>query len=82
MNKGVNMTFQELINMTRQELIGVWIDASDSGDTKLKELAMLAMVATQTTNEISRRGPQLTPQNIDETNAQRSERLNMTRRHF
>ena len=76
------MTFQELINMTRQELIGVWIDASDSGDTKLKELAMLAMVATQTTNEISRRGPQLTPQNIDETNAQRSERLNMTRRHF
>ena len=75
------MTFQELINMTRQELIGVWIDASDSGDTKLKELAMLAMVATQTTNEMSRKGPQLTPQNIDETNAQRSERLNMLRRH-
>ena len=76
------MTFQELINMTRQELIGVWIDASDSGDTKLKELAVLAMVATQTTNNMSRKGPQLTPQNIDETNAQRSERLNMTRRHF
>ena len=75
------MTFQELINMTRQELIGVWIDASDSGDTKLKELAMLAMVATQTTNNMSRKGPQLTPQNIDETNAQRSERLNMLRRH-
>ena len=76
------MTFQELINMTRQELIGVWIEASDSGDTKLKELAMLAMVATQNTNNMSRKGPQLTPQNIDETNAQRSERLNMTRRHF
>jgi len=76
------MTFQELINMTRQELISVWIDASDSGDTKLKELAMLAMVATQNTNNMSRKGPQLTPQNIDETNAQRSERLNMTRRHF
>ena len=76
------MTFQELINMTRQELIGVWINASDSGDTKLKELAMLAMVATQNTNNMSRKGPQLTPQNIDETNAQRSERLNMTRRHF
>ena len=54
------MTFQELINMTRQELIGVWIDASDSGDTKLKELAMLAMVATQNTNNMSRKGPQLT----------------------
>tara|TARA_Y100001963_G_C6516828_1_gene324738 strand:+ start:255 stop:503 length:249 start_codon:yes stop_codon:yes gene_type:complete len=82
MTKGVNMTFQELINMTRQELIGVWIDASDSGDTELEELAVLAMVATQTTNNMSRKGPQLTPQNIDETNAQRSERLNMTRRHF
>jgi len=76
------MTFQELINMTRQELIGVWIDASDSGDTKLKELAMLAMVATQNTNNMSRKGPQLTQKKIDETNAQRSERLNMTRRHF
>mgnify|MGYP003143569872 FL=1 len=76
------MTFQELINMTRQELIGVWIEASDSGDTELEELAVLAMVATQTTNNMSRKGPQLTPQNIDETNAQRSERLNMTRRHF
>ena len=76
------MTFQELINMTRQELIGVWIEASDSGDTKLKELAMLAMVATQNTNNMSKKVPQLTPQNIDETNAQRSERLNMTRRHF
>ena len=74
------MTFQELINMTRQELIGVWIDASDSGDTKLKELAMSAMVATQNTNNMSRKGPQLTPQNIDETNAQRSERLNLLRR--
>ena len=76
------MTFQELINMTRQELIGVWINASDSGDTKLKELAMLAMVATQTTNEMSRRGPQLTPRVIDETEAQRSERLNLMRRLF
>ena len=76
------MTFQELINMTRQELIGVWIDASDSGDTKLKELAMLAMVATQNTNNMSRKGPQLTPKKIDETNAQRSERLNLMRRLF
>ena len=76
------MTFQELINMTRQELIGVWINASDSGDTKLKELAMLAMVATQNTNNMSGKGPQLTPKKIDETEAQRSERLNMTRRHF
>jgi len=70
------MTFQELINMTRQEQLG------DSGDTKLKELAMLAMVATQNTNNMSGKGPQLTPKKIDETEAQRSERLNMTRRHF
>ena len=76
------MTFQELINMTRQELIGVWLEAGESDDTELEELAMSAMVATQTTNVMSRRGPQLTPKKIDETEAQRSERLNMTRRHF
>ena len=76
------MTFQELINMTRQEQLGVWIEAGESGDTELEELAMSAMVATQTTNEMSRRGSQLTPKKIDETEAQRSERLNMTRRHF
>ena len=76
------MTFQELINMTRQELIGVWIEAGESGDTELEELAMSAMVATQTTNEMSRRGPQLTPRVIDETEAQRSERLNLMRRLF
>ena len=75
------MTFQELVNMTRQEQLGVWINAGESGDTELEELAMSAMVATQTTNEMSRRGPQLTPLVIDETEAQRSERLNMLRRH-
>ena len=81
MNKGVNMAFQELVNMTRQEQLGVWINAGESGDTELEELAMSAMASTQTTNEMSRRGPQLTPRVIDETEAQRSERLNMLRRH-
>ena len=81
MNKGVNMAFQELVNMTRQEQLGVWINAGESGDTELEELAMSAMAATQQTFECSRRGPQLTPrQDIDETNAQRSERLNLLRR--
>ena len=75
------MTFQELVNMTRQEQLGIWIDAMDSGDTELKELVMSAMVATQISDDGNkRRGPQLTPQNIDETNAQRSERLNLLRR--
>ena len=81
MNKGVNMTFQELVNMTRQEQLGVWIEAGESGDTELEELTMSAMAATQTVSRMSRRGPQLTPQNIDETEAERSERLNMLRRH-
>ena len=81
MNKGVNMAFQELVNMTRQEQLGVWINAGESGDTELEELTMSAMASTQTTNEMSRRGPQLTPRVIDETEAQRSERLNMLRRH-
>ena len=75
------MTFDELTNMTRQEQLGVWIDAGESGDTELEELVMSAMAATQTVSRMSRRGPQLTPQNIDETEAERSERLNMLRRH-
>ena len=75
------MTFDELTNMTRQEQLGVWIDAGESGDTELEELTMSAMAATQTVSRMSRRGPQLTPQNIDETEAERSERLNMLRRH-
>ena len=75
------MTFDELTNMTRQEQLGVWIDAGESGNTELEELAMSAMAATQIVSRMSRRGPQLTPQNIDETEAERSERLNMLRRH-
>ena len=75
------MTFQELINMTRQELIGVWLEAGESDDTELEELAMSAMAATQNVDRMSSgRAPQLTPQVIDETNAQRSERLNLLRR--
>ena len=76
------MTFEELTNMTRQEQLGVWIDAIDSGDTELEELAMSAMAATQTdfSGNNTRRGPQVTRQQFDETNAQRSERLNMLRR--
>ncbi len=75
------MTFDELINMTRQEQLGVWIDAIDSGDTQLEELAMSAMAATQNVDRMSSgRAPQLTPRVTDETNAQRSERLNMLRR--
>ena len=82
MNKGVNMTFQELINMTRQELIGVWWEAGQSGDTELEELAMSAMAVTQRTFQGNgRRGPQVTRQEFNETEAQRSERLNMLRRH-
>ena len=76
------MTFNELTNMTRQEQLGVWIEAGESGDTELEELVMSAMAATQNVDRMSSgRAPQLTPQNIDETEAERSERLNMLRRH-
>ena len=75
------MTFQELVNMTRQEQLAVWIEAGESGNTELEELVMSAMAATQTPDTGNRRrGSQLTPQNIDETEAQRSERLNLLRR--
>ena len=76
------MTFQELVNMTRQEQLSVWIEAGESGDTELEELTMSAMAATQGVDRMSSgRAPQLTPRVIDETEAQRSERLNMLRRH-
>ena len=75
------MAFQELVNMTRQEQLSVWIEAGESGDTELEELVMSAMVATQNVDRMSSgRAPQLTPRVIDETNAQRSERLNLLRR--
>ena len=77
------MTFNELTNMTRQEQLGVWIEAGESGDTELEELVMSAMAATQNVNRMSSgRAPQLTPRVTDETNAQRSERLNLMRRLF
>ena len=76
------MTFDELTNMTRQEQLTVWVDAIDSGNTELEELTMSAMAATQTdfSGNNTRRGPQVTRQEFNETNAQRSERLNMLRR--
>ena len=77
------MTFNELTNMTRQEQLSVWIEAGESGDTELEELVMSAMAATQNVNRMSSgRAPQLTPRVTDETNAQRSERLNLMRRLF
>ena len=76
------MTFQELVNMTRQEQLSVWIEAGESGDTELEELTMSAMAATQNVDRMSSgRCPQLTRQEFNETEAQRSERLNMLRRH-
>ena len=76
------MTFNELTNMTRQEQLGVWIEAGESGDTELEELVMSAMAATQNVDRMSSgRCPQLTRQEFNETEAQRSERLNMLRRH-
>ena len=87
MKKGVNMTFNELVNLPRRSddgspsQLSVWMDAIDSGDTELEELVMSAMAATQQTFEGGgRRGPQVTRQEFNETNAQRSERLNLLRR--
>ena len=75
------MTFNELTNMTRQEQLGVWIEAGESGDTELEELVMSAMAATQNVDRMSSgRCPQLTRQEFNETEAQRSERLNLLRR--
>ena len=81
------MIFEEIVNLPRRSnddspsQLSVWVDAIESGDTELEELAMSAMVATQNVDRMSSgRAPQLTPRVIDETNAQRSERLNLLRR--
>jgi len=88
MNKGVNMIFEEIVNLPRRSnddspsQLSVWVDAIESGDTELEELAMSAMAVTQRTFQGNgRRGPQVTRQEFNETEAQRSERLNMLRRH-
>ena len=74
------MTFQELVNMTRQEQLGVWIDAMDSGNTELEELTMSAMAATQSPDTGNHmRGPQVERTKIEESNADRSRRLNFIR---
>ena len=75
------MTFQELVNMTRQEQLSVWIDAMDSGDTELEELTMSAMAETQKVFDgmNGKRGPQVERTKIEESNADRSRRLNFIR---
>ncbi len=80
------MTFEELVNLPRVSRggglsqLGLWIDAVDSGDGEMGNLVMSAMAASQTLFESKvKRKPQVTPSDTNESDADRSRRLNRLR---
>ena len=84
-----NMTFEELVNLPRVNrnggvsLLGLWNDANESGDTEMVELTMSAMAEQNRRRGVdkmnTKRSPQVTPSDINESGADRSRRLNMLR---
>ena len=89
MNKENNMTFEELVDLPRVNrnggvsLLGLWNDANESGDTEMVELTMSAMAEQNRRRGVdkmnTKRSPQVTPSDINESGADRSRRLNMLR---
>ena len=83
------MTFEELVNLPRVNrnggvsLLGLWNDANESGDTEMVELTMSAMAEQNRRRGVdkmnTKRSPQVTPSDINESDADRSRRLNMLR---
>ena len=83
------MTFEELVNLPRVNrnggvsLLGLWNDANESGDTEMVELTMSAMAEQNRRRGVdkmnTKRSPQVTPSDIEESGADRSRRLNMLR---
>tara|TARA_Y100000401_G_scaffold115962_1_gene120673 strand:+ start:342 stop:581 length:240 start_codon:yes stop_codon:yes gene_type:complete len=76
------MTIKELRNMTRREQIGILADAMENKNKLLSKLVVSVMAESQidTSSENTKRKPMLTKKKVNETNAQRSERLNFLRR--
>ena len=76
------MTIKELRNMTRREQIGVLAETIETKNTLLEKLVIAVMAESQidTSSENTKRKPMLTKKKVNETNAQRSERLNFLRR--
>ena len=83
------MTFEELVNLPRVNrnggvsLLGLWNDANESGDTEMVNLTMSAMAEQNRRRGVdkmnTKRSPQVTPSDINESDADRSRRLNMLR---
>ena len=83
------MTFEELVDLPRVNrnggvsLLGLWNDANESGDTEMVELTMSAMAEQNRRRGVdkmnTKRSPQVTPSDIEESGADRSRRLNMLR---
>ena len=83
------MTFKELVNLPRVNrnggvsLLGLWNDANESGDTEMVNLTMSAMAEQNRRRGVdkmnTKRLPQVTPSDINESDADRSRRLNMLR---
>ena len=51
------MTFQELVNMDRFDLLKVWTDAIDSNNKELEDLAMSAMGKQNEISNKTRKSP-------------------------
>ena len=82
------MTFEELVNLPRVNrnggvsLLGLWNDATESGDTEMVNLTMSAMGEQGRRSNFTsnrKRNPQVTPSDTNESDADRSRRLNMLR---
>ena len=86
------MTFKELVNLPRVNrnggvsLLGLWNDANESGDTEMVNLTMSAMAEQNRRRGVdkmnTKRLPQVTPSDIEESGADRSRRLNFLRGHM
>ena len=50
------MKYSSLKELTRRELLGVWIDAQEKGNKRLEDLVMKVMSDTQSSAIIKKRG--------------------------
>ena len=76
------MTIKELRKMTRQQQLGVLADAMETKNSLLGKLVVVIMAENQKDfgSKNTKNKPMLTKKEVSETNAQRSERLNLLRR--
>ena len=95
--KDKDMTFNDLVKLPRisrdckdgqPSLLGLWIKANGDGDTKMIDLTMSAIVKQNQLSGLNSKSPgqfpkpMVTKVDIDETDADRSRRLNTLRNLF